>query len=195
MAAFPGDLIPSGRTFTPGVYPHSPHLVLNGSEVRVRHSTALVGQRLRLTFPLLTSAQVQTVRAHYAGQLGGFLAFSVPDAVLTGIATPGSVLTGGNLWVYAAPPAVTDVAIDGGSPGNLHQLEVDLASVPPENTLVGGSRLTARATIAGGALSCRPVVITLQSALVAGGTRGIVVGASLEAAASIVGGAATDGGP
>lgn len=190
MATFP-TLIPGARTFTPGVYPHTPHRVLNGQEVRVRHSNVVVGHRLRLTFSLLTSAQVQSVRTHYAGQLGGFLAFAIPNELLTGIATPSSVLVGGNLWAYASPPAVADVPIDGASPSNLHQLEVELVSVPPENTLVGGGRLRIRTSIADSGLSCRPVFLTLSAALAAGATQGQVAGAALTATSSIVGGGAS----
>jgi len=154
MATFPA-LPVTGRTLTQGVYPHTPHGVYNGRQVRVRHSNTIVGNLLRLRFDMLSRSEMLSLQSHYAGQLGGFLAFAIPDDVLDGINTPATVTPTDHRWVYVAPPRVTDVAIDGASPSNRYVVEVELASVPPENTIVGGERWTVRISWAPGR-STRP---------------------------------------
>lgn len=152
MATFP--VLPvTGRTFTQGIYPHTAHSVYNGRQVRVRHSNTLVGNLLRLRFDMLSRSEMLSLQSHYAGQLGGFLAFAIPDDVLEGINTPATVTPTGHSWVYVTPPRVTDVAIDGASPSNRYVVEVELASVPPENSIVGGQRWTVRISWAPGRAS------------------------------------------
>lgn len=140
MATFPA-LPVTGRTFAQGVYPHTAHNAYNGRQVRVRHSNTVVGNLLRLRFDMLSRTEMLSLQSHYAGQLGGFLAFAIPDDVLDGINTPATVTPTDHKWVYVAPPRVTDVAIDGASPSNRYVVEVELASVPPESTIASGSRL------------------------------------------------------
>lgn len=147
MAVFP-ELIPSTRTYSPGAFPHTAHRVYNGSEARVRHSNTVLGARLRLFFPALTSAELINVIAHYNGQQGRFLPFAIPDDLLSGTTTPADFTPTGHQWRYAAKPTVEDISVDDGT--NLHNLTVELETVPPENTIAQGARLRARASLRAG---------------------------------------------
>jgi hypothetical protein len=169
MTGFPA-LIPSTRSYSPGEFPHTAHPLLSGSEIRVRHSNTVLGVRLRLTFTAITSADLVAVRNHYRDRQGGFLPFAIPAELLSGIATTADFTPTGHQWRYAARPSVTDVPIPGTTPTNRHDLVLELESVPPENTIVGGARITVRATVRGGSAQ---------------------LGAFIESFASVVSGAAT----
>ena len=150
MATFPSGLIPSARTYTPGEFPHTPHQVLAGTETRVRHSSTVLGVRLRLFFPAITTTELLAVKAHYNGQKGGFLAFDIPADLLSGMTTPADFTPTGHRWVYVGSPQVTDISIDGTTPTNRHDLTIELETVPPENSIVAGARFTVTATLTGG---------------------------------------------
>lgn len=149
MTTFPA-LIPQTRTYTPGEFPHTPHRVYGGSEARVRHSNTVLGVRLRLFFPAITSAELLTVIAHYNGQRGRFLPFAIPVELLSGTDTPADFTPAGHQWRYAAKPTVEDISVDGDTPSNLHNLTVELETVPPENTIIQGVRLRVRADLRAG---------------------------------------------
>lgn len=129
MATFP-DLIPSTRTYICGEYPHTPHLTYSGSQVRVRHSNAVLGMRLRMFFPALTSTEMLEIQAHYAGQRGGFVSFIIPDELLSGTDEPEDFTLAGYRWLYASRPQVVDIAVDGDTPSNFHDVTVELVSTP-----------------------------------------------------------------
>lgn len=149
MAVFP-ELIPSGRTYSPGAYPHTAHPVYAGGEARVRHSNTVLGVRLRLFFKAITTTELLAVIAHYNGQRGRFLPFAVPDELLNGVSTPADFTPAGHQWRYAARPTVRDIPIQGETPTNRHDLTVELETVPPENTIAAGARLRVRTSIQGG---------------------------------------------
>lgn len=150
MTTFP-TLIPSTRTYSPGALPHTTHRVYNGSEARVRHSNAVLGARLRLFFPAITTDQLRTVIEHYSVQQGRFLPFAIPDSLVSGTTTPSTFTPTGYQWRYAANPTVEDISVDGGT--NLHNLTVELETVPPESSIIPGRRLTVRVTVEGGSTS------------------------------------------
>ena len=181
MAIFPA-LTPGDRTWTPGTAPHTPHRVYNGREVRVRHSSAAIGGRLRLTFYLLTRAEKLSLRDHYGGQLGGFLAFDIPAALLIGVAAASTINRPGYRWRYAGSPTVTDVPIDDDSaPLNRHNISIELAQVPPEPVVMPGARLDCAPVLAGGA-AVVPAALIAQGILAGGDFEGTVfaVTAALE---------------
>jgi len=124
MAAFPSSIIPSTRTYSPGAFPHTVHGVYDGSEARVRHSNTVLGVRLRLFFPAITTAELLTVIGHYAGQSGRFLSFAIPYDLLSGVTTPADFTPAGHQWRYAARPTVEDISIVGGT--NRHNLTIEL---------------------------------------------------------------------
>ena len=149
MTTFPA-LVSSTRTYSPGEYPITPHPLMSGSEIRVRHSNTVLGVRLRLTFQAATSADVVAVRNHYYGRQGGFLPFAIPVELLSGVTTPADFTPAGHQWVYASRPSVVDVPIAGDTPTNRHDLVVELVTVPPENTIVSGARLRSRVRLLAG---------------------------------------------
>lgn len=162
MADFPTGLIPTGRTFIQGAYPYTAHLVLTGRETRIRHSNTSTGHRLRLAFTLLTTAELYSIRDHYAGRLGGFFPFVIPDDLLIGTTAPADFTPTGHRWIYAASPKVTDVPIESGSPLNRHNVEVELECIPPENLMIGGLNISAVASWAPG----RALTVTQYLAVV-----------------------------
>jgi hypothetical protein len=143
VATFPA-LIPSTRSFTPGLHPHSEIGTLNGLQTRVRTSNVVLEQRLRLTFLALTEAQMLSIRAHYLGQQGRFLSFAIPDDLFSGMSTPSSFTPTGHSWIYAAQPQVTDVAC------GRHDVSVELVTVPPEGANINGAEFSVNTSIAAG---------------------------------------------
>jgi hypothetical protein len=192
MTTFP-SLIPSTRTYSPGEYPITPHPLLSGSEIRVRHSNTVLGVRLRLTFEAVSSADVVAVRNHYNGRQGGFLPFAIPVELLSGVTTPADFTPAGHQWVYASRPSVVDVPIAGVTPTNRHDLVVELVTVPPENTIVAGARITVRVDVRGGSAQLGAYIESFAS--VVGGAPSVVnpgAGAGLVTVeATVTGGAAS----
>lgn len=154
MATFP-PLIPSTRTYSPGAYPHTPHRAYGGEETRVRHSNTVLGVRLRLFFPAITTDELRTVIEHYNGQRGQFLAFAIPISLLSGTTTPADFTPAGHQWRYAARPSATDISIHGATATNRHDLTVELETVPPDSSIVPGRRLTVHITVEGGSTAYR----------------------------------------
>jgi hypothetical protein len=192
MATFP-ELIPSSRTYLPGAYPHTAHRVYDGSEVRVRHSSGVLGVRLRLFFPALTTVELLLVIAHYNGKQGRFLPFAIPDELLSGTTTPADFTPVGHQWRYAAKPSVEDISVDDGA--NLHNLTVELETVPPENTIVQGARLRVRATLQAGSAQLG-IFLSAESSLAAGGaTTGITLNDLLTVTATLAAGPAESASP
>jgi hypothetical protein len=193
MTIFPA-LIPSTRTYSPGEYPITPHPLLSGSEIRVRHSNTVIGVRLRLTFQAVSSADVVAVRNHYNGRQGGFLPFAIPVDLLSGVTTPADFTPAGHQWVYASRPSVVDVPIAGDTPTNRHDLVVELVTVPPENTIVSGARITVRATVRGGSAQLGTYIESFASVVGGAATAEAstsALGAAITANASVFGGTAT----
>jgi hypothetical protein len=125
MATFP-TLTPSSRTFTPGRHPHSGISTLNGLQVRVMTSNAILDQQLRLTFLGLTEAQMLSIRTHYNGQQGRFLSFDIPSSLLSGMTTPASFTPTGHSWIYGSPPQVEEISC-----AQRFNVSVELVTVPP----------------------------------------------------------------
>lgn len=178
MATFPSGLIPTGRTFTPGVFPHTAHRVLSGMEGRTRHSNTLIGNRLKITLMGLTTAEMLSVKAHYDGQRGRFESFPLSTDLLTGADTPATLTPTGHRWIYTSPPTVRDVPRDEGSPILWHEIEFELESVPPENAVAAGARWRVVAFWSPG--KCQgavqfTVVSTWAPGLAYGGAGGLIV--------------------
>jgi hypothetical protein len=193
MTAFPSDIIPSTRTYSPGQYPHTPHRSYGGRETRVRHSNTVLGVRLRLFFRAISTAELIIIRDHYASKRGQFLPFAIPADLLSGMVTPADFTTAGQQWVYAARPQVVDIPIEGGTPSNRHDLTIELETVPPENTIVAGARIRVRATVYGGSAQLGALV-RLYASVVGGVAESFSTGGNVTATVSVVGGAASAGG-
>jgi hypothetical protein len=171
MAIFPA-LKPSSRSFTPGVYPHSEIRTLSGGQSRVRQSNVLVDQRLRLSFIALTEAEMLSIRTHYVGQQGRFLAFQIPNELLNGVTTPANFTPAGYQWIYAATPNIQDVGCQ------RYTVSLELVTVPYEGANINGSDLTVASSIAAGTATGTANVtgfdLTATAALVPGAPGGDV---------------------
>ena len=130
MATFP-TLTPSGRTFTPGEYPHTPFTALSGWQNRVRHSNVMLASQIRLRFTAVTEANMLSILSHYQGQLGTFDSFDLPSTVWAGT-TPSDYQLTNYLWRYIQPPTVDDVYCD------RYNVELTLETVPPDGAVVDG---------------------------------------------------------
>jgi hypothetical protein len=106
MATFP-SLTPSAAPITPGAWPVTATSSLNGAESRIRHGSAEIGRRLRLTFTNVTEADFLAILAHYRGQRSGFDSFGFSTTTLAADLTPA-----GHAWLYASRPQVVDEHFD-----------------------------------------------------------------------------------
>lgn len=131
MATFP-SLKPSGRTFTPGEYPHTPFNAYNGFQNRVRHSNVMLASRIRLSFNALTESNMLSILNHYQGQFGTYLSFDLSAAVWAGVTTVSDYQLSGYLWRYVEPPSVEDVY------AGRYNVELTLETVPPDGAEVDG---------------------------------------------------------
>ena len=104
MTAFPA-LIPSSRTFTPGDRAHAVLRSMGGRSTQVRHSNVVTGQQLKLSFNLLTEANMLAVQMHYINRRGQFATFSLPAAIWSG-GTDRTI--SGYSWRYISVPKVEE---------------------------------------------------------------------------------------
>lgn len=142
MTTFP-TLTPSGRTFTPGEYPHTPFNTISGWQNRVRHSNVMLASQVRLTFTAVTEASMLSILSHYQGQLGTFDSFDLPTAVWGGVTAADYQLTN-YLWRYTEPPIVEDV------PRGRYNVELVLETVPPDGATIDGMYRVVVASLAEG---------------------------------------------
>ena len=173
MPTFPA-IAPSSRTFTPGEYPHAAFTALSGEQSRVRHSDAVVGGSVDLTFTRLTEEERSLIEQHYLGQQGEFLAFSLPPETFSGF-DPYDFLEGAGQWRYAEPPEIEDfcgphhdvrvrlVAATGGAPGaSLGPITLAMqsgAAVPSANGMTGTITLTFTPGAASATVPASPLLL------------------------------------
>jgi len=164
MPTFPA-IAPSSRSFTPGEYPHAAFTALSGEQSRVRHSDAVVGGSVDLTFTRLTEDERSLIEQHYLGQQGEFLAFSLPPETFSGF-DPYEFLEGAGLWRYAEPPEIEDfcgphhdvrvrlLTATGGAPGaSLGPITLSMTSGAAAGASLPGLALTLRMTLLPGAVT------------------------------------------
>jgi hypothetical protein len=164
MPTFPA-IAPSTRSFTPGEYPHAAFTALSGEQSRVRHSDAVVGGSVDLTFTRLTEDERILIEQHYLGQQGEFLAFSLPPETFSGF-DPYEFLEGAGLWRYAEPPEIEDfcgphhdvrvrlVTATGGAPGaSLGPITLSMSSGAATGASLPGLALTLRMTLLPGGVT------------------------------------------
>mgnify|MGYP006000203531 FL=1 len=111
--SFPA-LVPSARSYTPGVFPETQFQAQNGAVVRVRYGNQRTNSRLSLTFSNITDANAAEVLQNYVEVMEGdnyaqFTTSNVAAGAGTGL-TPFIRETNSALkWKYASPPSVTSV--------------------------------------------------------------------------------------
>ena len=115
MAAvsFPA-LVPSSRSYTPGVFPEQQFQAQNGAVVRVRHGNQRYSSSLSLTFANIIDSKAALILENYVAVMGDdkYVAFT-DNNVAAGVSTdlvPWIQETNSLLkWKYAEPPSVTSV--------------------------------------------------------------------------------------
>ena len=115
MAAvsFPA-LIPSSRSYTPGVFPEQQFQAQNGAVVRVRYGNQRYSSSLSLTFANIIDSKAALILENYVAVMGDdkYVAFT-DNNVAAGVSTdlvPWIQETNSLLkWKYAEPPSVTSV--------------------------------------------------------------------------------------
>lgn len=165
MTTFPA-FAPAVRSFTPGRHPHSGITTLDGRQIRVRTSNIILDQALSFTFTALTEDQMLAIRAHYVEKQGNFVAFDIPNELLSGMSTPANFTPTNYRWLYANPPSVEDIGMQ------RYTVNVDLLMVPFEGANINGSNLDVTAGLASGAGTGLPLVASIAltvSATIQGG--------------------------
>lgn len=137
MATFPA-LTPATRAITPAQFQVQQHSSMNGLYGYTLLCNSARDQQIEVTFAALSTADKDLIVDHYDGQQSGFLAFDVPNSLLSGV-TPGDYITGGFLWRYARPPEVVDRPTgDVGSCTLVHDVYVSLVSQVADLQFVAG---------------------------------------------------------
>jgi len=140
MATFPA-LTPATRVVSPAQFQVQQHSSMNGIYGSTLLCNSARDQLIEVTFAALSTADKDLIVDHYDGQDSGFLAFDVPNSLLSGF-TPGDYITGGFLWRYSQPPEVVDRPIgDTGSCTLVHDVSVSLISQVADLQFVAGADL------------------------------------------------------
>ena len=108
------ELVPSSRSYQPGVIPETKFEAQNGAVVRVRYGNQRTNSRLTLTFSNITDAKANSVLENYINvtKAGDYVVFTVnnvaagaSDSLIPWIRETNSALK----WKYASPPSVQSV--------------------------------------------------------------------------------------
>ena len=191
MATFPA-LTPATRVVSPAQFQVQPHSSMNGIYGSTLLCNSARDQLIEVTFAALSTADKDLIVDHYDGQDSGFLAFDVPNSLLSGF-SPGDYITGGFLWRYSQPPEVIDRPIgDTGSCTLVHDVSVSLISQVADLQFIAGADLRI-----GVSFSAPPVTgvageaFTLALSLDPGAPTVTPPGADLTITVSLTAGAAT----
>ena len=191
MATFPA-LTPATRVVSPAQFQVQPHSSMNGIYGSTLLCNSARDQLIEVTFAALPTADKDLIVNHYDGQDSGFLAFDVPNSLLSGF-TPGDYISGGFLWRYSQPPEVVDRPTgDTGSCTLVHDVSVSLISQVADLQFVAGADLRI-----GVSFSAPPMIgvageaFTLALSLDPGAPTVTPPGADLTITVSLTAGAAT----
>ena len=88
------------------------------------HTSAIQGQRLRLSFEGANADALATLFFHWSAVNGRFGLFALPAEVWSGAADPAAFTPAGYLWKYADVPQVDEI------PCGLHDVALELELVP-----------------------------------------------------------------
>ena len=108
--SFP-DLVPSARSYTPGVFPETQFQAQNGSVVRVRYGNQRTNSQLSLTFANITDENAAEVLQNYVDVMENdnyaqFTASNVAAGAGTGLIPYIRETNSALKWKYASPPSV-----------------------------------------------------------------------------------------
>lgn len=108
------DLVPSSRSYEPGVFPETQFQAQNGAVVRVRYGNQRAGSRLSLTFANISDYNASRILENYVEVMSGDnyadftdnnVAAGASENLRPWIQETNSLLK----WKYASPPSVTSV--------------------------------------------------------------------------------------
>ena len=140
MATFPA-LTPATRVVSPAQFQVQQHSSMNGRYGSTLLCNSARDQLIEVTFAALSTADKDLIVDHYDGQDSGFLAFDVPNSLLSGFSAS-DYITDGFLWRYSEPPEVVDRPIgDTGSCTLVHDVSVSLISQVADLQFVAGADL------------------------------------------------------
>jgi hypothetical protein len=140
MATFP-TLTPATRVVSPAQFQVQQHSSMNGRYGFTLLCNSARDQQIDVTFAALSTADKDLIVDHYDGQDSGFLAFDVPNSLLSGFSAS-DYISGGFLWRYSQPPEVVDRPIgDTGSCTLVHDVSVSLISQVADLQFVAGADL------------------------------------------------------
>ena len=111
--SFPA-LVPTSRSYRPGVFPEQQFQAQNGAVVRVRYGNQRYSSSLSLTFANITDSNAALILQNYVDVMDddNYAQFTT-DNVAAGVSTglvPWIQETNSLLkWKYASPPSVTSV--------------------------------------------------------------------------------------
>jgi hypothetical protein len=106
MATFPA-LPPVGRSYSFGRFPLTTQSGLGGNQIKFLHSDEKSGVAMTLTYENLTQTEMASIRDHYRGQDGTFVAFLLPDQIWAGHSSVSNIVPAGTGWRYVSPPEET----------------------------------------------------------------------------------------
>jgi len=111
--SFPA-LVPTGRSYTPGVFPEQQFQSQNGSVIRVRYGNQRYSSSLSLTFANISDGNAASILQNYVNVMNddNYVEFTT-DNVAAGaspVLVPWIRETNSLLkWKYASPPSVQSV--------------------------------------------------------------------------------------
>lgn len=111
MASFP-SLVPTARSFKPGVYPQKTYRTLSGAAFKRTFGTLPYGATLELSFDNVPDATAATIVEHYRNQTAANVRFGLTTSTTSGMASGlGLYLTyyDNYRWEYAEPPSIESV--------------------------------------------------------------------------------------
>lgn len=112
--AFPTDIIPTSRTFTPGRFPETAFESRNGSVSFVQYGQNFVNAELTMSFANINDGKALQILQHYKSVLGDDYVVFAANAGFQGMnaeLVDGGLETGEDLlrWRYSAAPQLTSV--------------------------------------------------------------------------------------
>jgi|TARA_R100000482_G_scaffold31762_1_gene10320 hypothetical protein len=111
--SFPA-LVPSSRSYSPGVFPEQQFQAQNGAVVRVRYGNQRYSSSLSLTFANITDQKAASILNNYVQVMSedkyaeftkDNVAAGADESLIPWIRETNSLLK----WKYASPPSVTSV--------------------------------------------------------------------------------------
>ena len=109
MSQFPA-IKPSGRSYVPPSVPLTSFKSASGKETRVLLGNKPTDHQLQLAFSNLLEATADQILAHYRGQMGMALSFTLPEEAYAGWTGHAVEAPLTQVWRYASPPQVETTA-------------------------------------------------------------------------------------